>query len=795
MSGTLQAQTLSWCGRLRARGLEAGDRVVVLSHNREELLPALFAAWRLGIVWVPLNARLPAVELAPLCERAAPKLVLAEDALVDRLPGAVSLQALAAEPGEALEDAPSLAPSVDAALLFTSGTTGAPKGARLSRGAFIAGARASLENLGLGPGGWLLCMPLFHVGGLAMALRAHLDGVPLVLLEKFEAARVHTALHQARPSFLSVVPTQLRWLLDHSEAPPPASLRAVLVGGGPAPGELLERARGCGWPVLQTYGLTEACSQVATERPGEADGSSAGPPLPGYELRIVEGEVQVRAPSLLTGYLPPHEAPFTEDGFFRTGDLGELDERGRLRVLSRRLDLIVTGGENVYPPEVEAVLSSHPEISDAAVVPVPDDTWGQAAVALWAPRNGNGAPGLAEWCRQRLAGFKVPRHFIAVPSVPRNATGKVDRARARALAESHVRQGHTRTGDVHMSSAAEMKGYLGEVEKALAAALAQGTPPGEPAGEIMLNAARHLCIGGGGKRIRPSLVLHFGKALGVAAQRLVPLGVAAELIHSASLLHDDVVDVGMFRRGRPTVNSLWGNVVAVMSGDMVLTVALQQLVPIQTRLSQDALSCVLEMTRGTIAELEARGDLEMPLEKMRLIADGKTGALFGFCGVAAARLANDDAAAVAFEEFGRRLGIAFQIADDIKDLTGLDAGKPQFADLASKTPSLPVLMAAHADGAVKRRILDAWSFGDMRADRVRELGQAVLETGVLPQAIARMKAEVAAARVALRPWEETEGGKELLNLAHLLETAFDDRGTNEGHPVDGTEAKPEQRAV
>lgn len=355
-----------------------------------------------------------------------------------------------------------------------------------------------------------------------------------------------------------------------------------------------------------------------------------------------------------------------------------------------------------------------------------------------------------------------------------------------------------------MSSTLETNGYLEEVEATLASVLVDTSPPGRVDGEMIMTAARHLCVSGGGKRIRPILVHHFGAAVGVPADaRLVRIGVAAELIHSASLLHDDVVDAGMFRRGRPTVNSLWGNVVAVMSGDMVLTVALQQLTALDMQLTQDALACVHEMTRGTIAELEARGDLEMPIARMRVVADGKTGALFAFCGIAAAHMGKDEAAAAAFEEFGRRLGIAFQIADDIKDLVALDEGKPRFADLASKTPSLPVLIAAHKSPELKRRILDAWSFGELRDDRLRELGLAVIETGAVDEAIRMMKAEVRTALEVFRPYAETEGGRALVGYARQLEAAFDERhdrsdrerNGHEGHPVDGAEAPRQQRAV
>lgn len=347
-----------------------------------------------------------------------------------------------------------------------------------------------------------------------------------------------------------------------------------------------------------------------------------------------------------------------------------------------------------------------------------------------------------------------------------------------------------------MTNAPETKTFLGDVEQALKAALIDTTPKDQPPAEMMMNAARHLCVGGGGKRIRPLLVHFFARALGMseADARLVDAGAAAELIHSASLLHDDVVDSGMYRRGRPTVNSLWGNVVAVMTGDMVLTLALQRLSSTDVRVMQDALACVAEMTRGTIAEVEARGDLDLPLERMRFIAEAKTGALFGFCGLAAAGIAKDEDARARFGEFGRRIGVAFQIADDVKDLTGGDEGKSPFADLASKTPSLPLLIAAQADARVKQRILDAWAFGAMTPERLRELGGLVLATEAVDESVRRMKSEVKAALEVFSPYAQRPGGIELVGLAHKLATAFDERrGVNEGnHVVQNGLAQQEQ---
>ena len=319
--------------------------------------------------------------------------------------------------------------------------------------------------------------------------------------------------------------------------------------------------------------------------------------------------------------------------------------------------------------------------------------------------------------------------------------------------------------------------FLGHVEQRLQTTLvdeAGMTMDARP--DTLMGAARHLCMGGGGKRARPMLVRLFADACGAPAEPLVDLAVAAELIHSASLLHDDVVDGGMFRRGRPTVNARWGNIVAVMTGDMLLSTALAKVAAIDAGLTQEAIKLVMEMTRAAIAEVEARADLSLPLEGLRFIAEGKTGALFGWCGVAAGRLAGNADAGKRFEAFGRRLGVAFQIADDVRDLTGTDQGKPQYADVQSKTPSLPILLAAANNEALRRKIKDAWAFNSMTPERVKELGMAIQGSGSIDLAVKRMNLEIDAAIDALGPYGSSPGGSELVNWAHKLAENVTTRG-------------------
>ncbi len=297
---------------------------------------------------------------------------------------------------------------------------------------------------------------------------------------------------------------------------------------------------------------------------------------------------------------------------------------------------------------------------------------------------------------------------------------------------------------------------------------------GVAASDTLRNAARHLCIGGGGKRLRPLMVHLFGRAVGAPPTALLHVGVAAELVHSASLLHDDVVDQGMFRRGRPTVNALWGNIVAVMGGDLLLCVALDELASLDRAVTASAVATVAEMTRATIGEVEARGDLALPPPQLRAIAEGKTGALFGFCGAAAATLAGKPEVARRFDTFGRHLGVAFQIADDLKDLTGGDPGKPPFADIRSRTPSLPLLLAASSDDDVRRCLKELWAFGSMPDERVREVGQAVLASAAMGEARTKLHREISRGLDALGANAQEPGGEQLVAWTRALGQAFEE---------------------
>jgi len=315
-----------------------------------------------------------------------------------------------------------------ALILFTSGTTGGPKAARLARENLQANARAANEVLQVDSRSRFLCvLPLFHVGGIGTLIRCQLAGATVLLHGRFDAEAVARDLRSGA-THASLVANTLARVLERSADFPPV---IVAVGGGPVPRPLLERARSAGLRVVQTWGMTETCSMATCESPDEADGTTAGPALPGFEVRIDDGEVLVRGPALMRGYLG--QEPL-RGRFFRTGDLGELDARGRLTVHARRTDLIVSGGENVYPAEVEAALLAHPDVREAVVLPAPDARWGQVGVAYLVTTATDEE--LREFLRARIARYKVPAKFVRLAELPRNAAGKIDRNRLPTRAAS-----------------------------------------------------------------------------------------------------------------------------------------------------------------------------------------------------------------------------------------------------------------------------------------------------------------------------------------------------------------------
>lgn len=283
-----------------------------------------------------------------------------------------------------------------------------------------------MEHLGHGDHDtWLLAMPLHHVGGLSIVVRSAFAGGSIRLLEGFDPHMFATAIRND-VTMVSVVPTMLRRLLD-ADPGPYQGLRAVLVGGGPIPDGLLEEAVHAGLPVLPSYGMTETFGQAATLRPGSPVSRRAHP-LPGVEVRIdPKGRIELRGPQVSPGYVGLPDRP---GDWFTTGDLGEVDGEGALRVLGRADDVIITGGKKVDPARVEATAVSHPEVAEAVVYGIPDDEWGELVVcAMVGDIDG---VSLSNWLRERLPGFMVPKSFRHVDEIPRTSMGKPDREALRS---------------------------------------------------------------------------------------------------------------------------------------------------------------------------------------------------------------------------------------------------------------------------------------------------------------------------------------------------------------------------
>lgn len=457
---------------LAAEDGQAGDLVAVLAPASVAGLALIHAMLDRGVVLLPLNARLslPERRLA-LCSSGARFLIVARD---DAAPESEAMR-LAEDLGcglwalgEGNAKRPwletRLAPSSDrteewasrrhrrraegaALVLRTSGTSGLPKGAVLGLNQLEASANGSAGLLGSRASDrWLLCLPLFHIGGLSILIRAALVGACVFVESRFDEERVAGLLETAGITRVSLVATMLdRLLAVGGDRQAPSSLELVLLGGGPASADLQRRAMRLGYPIAPTYGLTEAASQVATrppDRPVEGDPSGGLEALSGVSLRIVdaqgrvleageEGEIEVRGEIVMRGYLDDEAATAKalRDGWLATGDIGRLDAWGHLRVLDRRTDLIVSGGENIYPAEIESVLESHPDILEAGVCGVADATYGMrpAAFVVSAESAQVDVEQLVEYCRARLAAFKCPTTIECLDALPRNATGKLIR--------------------------------------------------------------------------------------------------------------------------------------------------------------------------------------------------------------------------------------------------------------------------------------------------------------------------------------------------------------------------------
>jgi len=439
----LYTRSMDYAARLP---VQPGARVALLMSNSVDYVALIHALMMCGAVIVPINTRLTHAEVQFQVIQTRCTMLIYDDT-----PPPVDIPCYTVHDLQTLPaDNHALLPrplDMDApfAIVHTSGTSGKPKGAILTYSNVFYSAIASAFHIGHLPDDvWLCVLPLYHVGGLSILIRACLYGITVNLHPRFDLHAVAQCLQQERVTLVSLVPTMLYRLLDFTPWNP--ALRLVLLGGAAASSELITQCHALNIPIATTYGLTEAASQVATSSPASTKPNAVGKPLMFTQIRVIDsdgrdqppgeyGEIIIKSPTVMLAYdnQPQATAQKLRDGWLFTGDIGYFDADGDLFIVQRRSDLIVSGGENVYPAEVEAVLKAHPAVQDAAVVGVDDAEWGQRVAAAIVLRQPLTQAELIAYARQHLAGYKIPRLIHFVEALPQTASGKIHRAAVKQL--------------------------------------------------------------------------------------------------------------------------------------------------------------------------------------------------------------------------------------------------------------------------------------------------------------------------------------------------------------------------
>ncbi|MGW0823233.1 o-succinylbenzoate--CoA ligase [Streptomyces sp. NPDC002845] len=460
----LYERTTRLAHALRAAGLRRGDRIAYLGPNHPSYLETLFAAGTLGAVFVPLNTRLAGPEIAyQLADSGARILVYAPShaGLVAGLPGSTDVRTYVEVGGEyegllaGAEDEPidqPVTPDDTCIVMYTSGTTGRPKGAMLTHGNLTWNAVNVLVDTDLiTDERALVSAPLFHTAGLNMlTLPVLLKGGTCVLVEAFDPSATFDLIERHRITFMFGVPTMFDQVARHERWADAdlSSLRILTCGGSPVPTPLIARYQERGLTFLQGYGMTEAAPGTLFLDAEHAIGKAGSAGVPHFfsDVRVVRpdmtpvdvdetGEVAVRGPHVMPGYwgLPEETAAVFVDGWFRSGDAARVDEDGYVYIVDRIKDMIISGGENIYPAEIEDQLLSHPGVVECAVIGVPDDKWGEVPRAVVVPREGAelDPDEVLASLAGRLAKYKIPKSVVIADELPRTASGKLLKSRVR----------------------------------------------------------------------------------------------------------------------------------------------------------------------------------------------------------------------------------------------------------------------------------------------------------------------------------------------------------------------------
>ncbi|MBT2582587.1 o-succinylbenzoate--CoA ligase [Planococcus sp. ISL-109] len=432
---------LEYSGKLASFGITEKSRVALLSKSHPDAVFVMYGCMHIGCEMVMLNERLAGGELAYQIDDAQVDRVLVHTALMEKVAvtNPISFDELkSVEPVDFLLKT-EWPKDRTISIMFTSGTTGNPKGVRQTAENHFSSAVSSALNLGVSPDDvWLCTVPLFHISGFSVLMRSLIYGMGVRLYEKFDAAACADELCKGQVTHSSMVGVMLEQVLreiEQRDLRVSPRFKQILAGGGPVPVSYLQRAEAHGIQVLQTYGMTETSSQTTTLQPADAKTKigSAGKPLFLYQVKIdgahgagENGEIFIKGPQVTPGYIGQfRERPVQIDGWLPTGDIGYLDVEGFLYVVDRRSDLLVSGGENVYPAEIEKVLMAHPAVREAGVCGMPDEQWGEVPAAFVVLDDVQAKEQLPSFCRKHLAGYKVPKIFHVVDELPRSASNKL----------------------------------------------------------------------------------------------------------------------------------------------------------------------------------------------------------------------------------------------------------------------------------------------------------------------------------------------------------------------------------
>lgn len=434
-------------GQLASFGVRDGTFVALLGKNDRDTFLMIHALQQLGAKTVFLNNRLTATEMGYQIRDARVERCLYAADFADVMANAAGdvravdfAEVMMAESSGVTQTVSHFAMETVASIMYTSGTTGKPKGVMQTFGNHWWSATGSMLNLGLQEGdSWLCAVPIFHISGLSILMRSVIYGIPVYLEEHFDAKRVDQFLRSGEVTIISVVTTMVQRLLDTYTKSYHPKFRCMLLGGGPASKAILESCFAKGIPLIQSFGMTETASQIVTLPPEDAlqKIGASGKPLFPAEVKISDqDEILLKGPSITTGYLHNVDVTreaFDADGWFKTGDMGYIDEDGFLFVLERRSDLIISGGENIYPSEIEHVLIAHPSIREAAVIGIVNDQWGEVPVAFIVASTTIPDKDIQHFCEQHLAKYKIPRSFYFLDKLPKTASQKIQRHQLKKL--------------------------------------------------------------------------------------------------------------------------------------------------------------------------------------------------------------------------------------------------------------------------------------------------------------------------------------------------------------------------